>query len=73
MKAFFNSITFLDPVALVIMLALVVGRFALMICLRKSFLEEKTIRIINWIASIFVGVAALALFFIMAQNTARYQ
>ena len=71
MNTFFRSLTLVNPVSFLILVVLGAGRIALGVFLRKSILEDKTIRIISLAASIFVGLAALLLFMLMAQNTSR--
>ena len=73
MKSWLQSITIEDTgILLVILLLLLAIRIAVMILLNKSFLEERTIRIINWIANVFLFLGIFALFFTAVDNTPLY-
>ncbi len=74
MKSWLQSITLHEDsgTIVVILIALLVIRIALMVILHKSYLEERTIRIISWIANIVLVVAALALIITAADNSPLY-
>ena len=74
MKSWLQSITLHEDsgTIVVILIALLVIRIALMVILHKSYLEERTIRIVSWIANIVLVVAALALIITAADNSPLY-
>ncbi|MBQ2977303.1 MAG: hypothetical protein IJE17_07415 [Clostridia bacterium] len=74
MKSWLQSITLHEDsgTIVVILIALLVIRIALMVILHKSYLEERTIRIISWIANIVLVVAALALIITAVDNSPLY-
>ncbi|MBE5770357.1 MAG: hypothetical protein E7336_03165 [Clostridiales bacterium] len=74
MKSWLQSITLHEDsgTIVVILIVLLVIRIALMVILHKSYLEERTIRIISWIANIVLVVAALALIITAVDNSPLY-
>lgn len=74
MKSWLQSITLHEDsgIIILILIALLIIRIALMIILHKSYLEERTVRIIRWIANIVLVVAALALIITAVDNSPLY-
>ena len=74
MKSWLQSLTLHENsgTIIVILIALLVIRIALTVILRRSYLQERTIQIISWIANIIFVVAAFALIIFVADNSPLY-
>ena len=73
MKSWLSSITIENTGTIILILLLLLAiRIAVMILLNKTLLEERTIRIINWLANIIFFFLCFALIITAVDNSPLY-